>query len=241
MDWHVVWSGYVRGNVVSQVASDLIKSFLLHTFVAIGVAHGDNGSGSEGQESELDPDLPALHLREDKLQQLIIPPEPEDIRLDDGNESGSATMGKTLTRATQKTMRMLEYNRSIRTAFAVWSTAINQQKVADKKLPGHMFHDSYEAHIAAKRASKKTEDSCTAPFNVKRNAAATWHRSDGSQHLDKVLSDIFHSKEPPNARQSAFLHSFVRRLKLELLEKLQNTVGHSKDCLLYTSPSPRDS
>ena len=56
LDWHAAWAEYVRGHVVSQAASDLIKSFLLHTLAASGTLHGDNGSGSEGPESEQDPD-----------------------------------------------------------------------------------------------------------------------------------------------------------------------------------------
>ena len=61
---------------------------------ATGAMHGDNGSGSEGPESEQDPDLPALRLREDKLQQLIIPPEPEDINLDGAQKSSSFPIGQ---------------------------------------------------------------------------------------------------------------------------------------------------
>ena len=66
INWHAAWSEYVRGNVVSQAASSLIKSFLLHTLAATGAVHGDHESGSEGQEAEPDPDLP-LCIYEKKI------------------------------------------------------------------------------------------------------------------------------------------------------------------------------
>ena len=226
INWHAAWSEYVRGNVVSQAASGLIKSFLLHTLAASGAVHGDHESGSDGHESEPDPDVPPLHLREDHLQQLIIPPAPEDFEPPDASETG-LTASKKFQRASQKTMRTLEYNRSIRTAFAVWGTERSQQKVADKKFPGHMYADSLDEFIAAKRQLKKDKDLCTAPFNAKRNAAGIWHRPAGEQWIDKVLADISNEEAAPNAQQLSFLQSFAQRLKLELLENLQNSIGAS--------------
>ena len=111
INWHAAWSEYVRGNVVSQAASGLIKSFLLHTLAASGAVHGDHESGSEGHESEPDPDFPPLHLREENLQQLIIPPEPGDLEPHDASGTGLTT-SKQIRIASQKTMHKLEYNRS---------------------------------------------------------------------------------------------------------------------------------
>ena len=48
LDWHAAWTEYVRGLVVSQATSDLIKSFLLHTLATPAAIHGDNGNGNEG-------------------------------------------------------------------------------------------------------------------------------------------------------------------------------------------------
>ena len=133
-------------------------------------------------------------------------------------------------------MRTLEYNRSIRTAFAVWGTARSQQKLADKKLPGHMYADSYDDIMAAKSDLKKDKDLYTAPFNAKRNAAGIWHRSAGAQWIDKVLADISNEEAAPNDQQLICLQSFAQRLKLELLENLENTIGTSQqepmlDCI----------
>ena len=110
INWHAAWSEHLRGNVVSQAASGLIKSFLLHTLAASGAVHGDHESGSDGHESEPDPDVPPLHLREDHLQQLITPPAPEDFEPPDASETGLTT-SKKFQRASQKTMRTLGYSR----------------------------------------------------------------------------------------------------------------------------------
>ena len=46
VDWHASWEAYVRGNVVSSSAADLIRSFLLKTIAASGAKLDDDDSSS---------------------------------------------------------------------------------------------------------------------------------------------------------------------------------------------------
>ena len=69
-----------------------------------------------------------------------------------------------------------------------------------------------------------------APFSIERNAAASWYRENGCKTLDEVMARIIsgtlfdddsrsaHARIKPNNDQEKFLHHFVRRLKIEVLE-----------------------
>ena len=77
--------------------------------------------------------------------------------------------------------------------------------------PGHMRADDYKEHVVGKRQAKVAADTFTAPSGKERNVSATWHRPDGSHHLDKVLASIKNEKDAPNERQWSFLQAFVQR------------------------------
>ena len=72
VQWHDAWQEYVRGNVVSASAAALIKTFLLHTMAA-SVPTGHRENDSDGEESEVDPDIPPLTLPSQSLSKLILP------------------------------------------------------------------------------------------------------------------------------------------------------------------------
>ena len=101
-----------------------------------------------------------------------------------------------------------------------------------------MFEDSYQEHIAALAGSSKTEDKFEAPFDVNRNAAASWFRDNASTHLDEVMSKILAPRAAqtmpsdkqgmkPNADQEKFLRRFVQRLKVEVFDMQSRSVNTS--------------
>ena len=58
-----------------------------------------------------------------------------------------------------------------------------------------MYEDMVSTLIAAKKKPNvSAEISADSPFNLERNAAATWHRSDGDKSLDTVMAKITSSE-----------------------------------------------
>ena len=105
-----------------------------------------------------------------------------------------------------------------------------------------MFEYTWKDHLAALTSSKKEADDFDAPFDAKRNAAASWIRANGEKHLDEVLANIMTGvptssgtppgktettaqRMTPNEEQAKFLKHLTRRLKLEVLEKLAGRVN----------------
>ena len=69
----------------------------------------------------------------------------------------------------------------------------NQRGNAQKRThPGNMYEDTVSRHIAAKKKKQNAsaDTSSASPFNLERNAAATWHRNDGGKCLDTVMATI---------------------------------------------------
>ena len=78
-----------------------------------------------------------------------------------------------------------------------------------------------------------------APFSIERNAAASWYRENGCKTLDEVMARIIsgtlfddnshsvHARIKPNNDQEKFLHHFVRRLKIEVLEMHTKEINKS--------------
>ena len=71
VNWPAAWEQYVRRNIVSKAAANLIKSFLLKTIAASGMSTDSDESGAD--QPEYDPDVPALRLSRAKLQELLMP------------------------------------------------------------------------------------------------------------------------------------------------------------------------
>ena len=126
-----------------------------------------------------------------------------------------------------KTLRS-DYDRSIRTGCAVWGTDDNDIAAEDRDDPGHMYAGLQEAILTSKRTSKVGSKTSNAPFDEARHMAASWNASDANDNLDSCMAAILSGDQLPNAEQSAFLHHFVARLKLEVLEQQTRTTGSSK-------------
>ena len=123
VQWHAAWSQYVRGRVVSTSAAELIKSFLLQTMAGSGSAE-EAGAGSDGHESEDDPEVPPLTLASEKLQGLICP----KIQSLDNALHPAATTGHKLKKSTKKRSLQIEHETSMRLAYGVWCTADDERK-----------------------------------------------------------------------------------------------------------------
>ena len=72
VDWGASWEAYVRGNVVSTSAADLIRSFLLKTIAASGAKLDDDDSSDDEAPYE-DPDIPVLKLNARSLSSILNP------------------------------------------------------------------------------------------------------------------------------------------------------------------------
>ena len=81
------------------------------------------------------------------------------------------------------------------------------------------YKDTYEDHIAALTVNAKAKDTFSAPFDVQRNAAASFVPQNGSAMLDSIMDNILESEPKPNCEQESFLKHFIRRMKMEILEK----------------------
>ena len=101
-------------------------------------------------------------------------------------------------------------------------------EASDRACPGDMFEESYQDYFAALTASSSSKNTQEAPFDEKRDAAASFNPvGHGRTIIDKVLADIMASSKRPNEEQREFLEHFVRRLKVEWLEKQQGHVNQS--------------
>ena len=111
---------------------------------------------------------------------------------------------------------------------AVWSTPALEGAADDRDQPGNMFEDKFDEHIAALSEVRSTKNSSSAPFDEKRNAAATWNRNDASANLDTVMEEIRSRTEHPNTEQENFLKHFIARLKVEVMEQQQRTTNQTQ-------------
>ena len=88
-----------------------------------------------------------------------------------------------------------------------------------------MYEDTFRDHLAAL-------SSLDAPFDEKRNAAASWVCNDAQACLDNTMACILRGTPnekgilvTPNTKQKEFLYHFLNRLKLEVLELRQHIVN----------------
>ena len=166
-----------------------------------------------------------LTLTASKLQALLRPELTEDSR----TAQDSRTAHDLKPSFTEKLLRKKAYANSIRIGEAVWKTSTNTSKADEREKPGHMFEDTYEDHIAALTVNAKAKDTFSAPFDVQRSAAASFVRQNGSAMLDSIMDNILESEPKPNCEQESFLKHFIRRMKMEILEKRSRTVNASNE------------
>ena len=80
--------------------------------------------------------------------------------------------------------------------------------------------------MAALTARAKEKDAREAPFDEKRDAAASFNPTGyAGSSIDGTLASIMASSKKPNEKQKEFLEHFVRRLKVEWLEKQQGKIN----------------
>ena len=222
--WERTWDAYVRGNVVSDAAAMLIRSFLLKTIAATGATMEEEKSSDEEDEPH-DPEIPTVKLDASQFQQLLSPCRDVSESQDESRELKKT--GKKLQRHQRKKFFEEEYRKSIEIARAVWSTDSQHREPRERRNPGHMYAEEYEEHLKAKTKQRCMSGVSKAPFDEERNAAASWNKPGASASLDAAFKDICAEKEPPNQEQRAFLIHFLRRLKLEVLEQQLQRVNES--------------
>ena len=67
--WKTAWDEYVRGNVVSNAAAKLIRTFLLNTMAATG--SGADDEASEADLSDDETELPTSRLSGERFCELL--------------------------------------------------------------------------------------------------------------------------------------------------------------------------
>ena len=166
MDWSHAWDEYVRGNVVSQTAADLIQSFLLKTMAA-SAQGADSESEADPSDGDNNCDVPRLQLPARKLHELLSPPCSKTESANGKNESTS--LAEKLIATTKKKMKKKkssDYERSMQIGQAVWSTPSLEGTAEDRGKPGNMFEDTFEEHLSALselRSSKNTHGASNKP------------------------------------------------------------------------------
>ena len=111
---------------------------------------------------------------------------------------------------------------------AVWSTPSLEGTAEDRGKPGNMFEDTFEEHLSALSELRSSKNTHAAPFDEKRNAAATWNRNDASTNLDAIMEEILSRTQHPNTEQENFLKHFIARLKIEVIEQQQRTINQTQ-------------
>ena len=247
--WHNAWNEYIRGNIVSESARDLIQSFLLKTMAA---SYTRTDEESDADVSSDDDAVPRLEIAADQFHKLL---ETTDTISEERPGSSENAVGRThrlRQSVSDKHMQRKAYITSIRIGEALWKTPEICTAAADRKKPGHMYEDCFDQHISALTNTSGTHDSNGAPFDENRNAAANWFRDNAETHLDEVMAKIMRGESSsrtaqtppksnapdmftvtgeliPNEEQTAFLKHLVRRLKLEVLEMRTRQMHSSKE------------
>ena len=93
-----------------------------------------------------------------------------------------------------------------------------------------MFEETFQEHLSALAVRGRNSRICQAPFDEKRDAAATFNAADHSTTtIDTAMASTTLSSKKPNQKQLEFLEHFVRRLKVEWMEKHQGTINVNPD------------
>jgi hypothetical protein len=216
--WHDSWNEYIRGNIVSKTAAQLIQSFLLKTLAATDAVDEDN---SDKQESDKDDDIAPLTINSASFRKLLLPS--AEIEGNEDNVEGE-TLGRKLRKTSKARNMQVQFAKSMRLSHDVWASPEKHVAYSERFSIGHMFEESCEEHLHARKTSNKAVSS-QAPFNEERHASATWLSLNIHTNLDVILDEIQNRKEKPSQEQLNVLKHFVQRLKLELLEARSNRVN----------------
>ena len=125
---------------------------------------------------------------------------------------------------------MEEYNESLRIGERIWKTDTSGAPQSKRARPGHVLEDSWPEQLRALGVRGRNSSICVAPFDEKRDAAAAFNAADHSMTtIDQAMEAITSSSKKPNQKQLEFLGLFVRRLKIEWLEKHQSTINENPE------------
>ena len=93
-----------------------------------------------------------------------------------------------------------------------------------------MFVDCFQDHLNALAVCAKQKKPNDVPFDEKRDAAATFNpRCYDATTLDNAMTAIMAGTKKPNKTQQEYLERFVRRLKVEWLEKQQGNINNTPE------------
>ena len=207
--WKAAWENYVRGNVVSVAAAQLIAGILRET------SYGREVDTEEGQEEE----VRKTHTQ--SVPHLNVPPALFQEELVNGE-----------LQAKKKTTKQdVSYMRSNNISTSLWVTPPENIDAEARMEAGDMFAESYDAHLAAARIKPRKKDTTTYPLRPEQEPAATFSK-DPDRSLQRTLDAILqgHSTYTPDAgaptaQQTMFLKHFVARLRLEVRERRTDQIN----------------
>ena len=194
--WKEAWDEYVRGNVVSKTAAKLIQRILLNTMTSTGKTMGDTQSMADATDSESE--LPQFKLTGMKFQESLH----STTKVDGPNEellaSPKAKARDSSSGPSKKKARIEEYEASHRIGERVWKTESCDIKAGDRSSPGNMFQESYKELMAALFVKDRTGRAHNAPFDEKRDGAASFNAPGyASSSMDTIIASFLKSSTKP--------------------------------------------
>ena len=140
-----------------------------------------NDSQSEADATEDDTEIPPLKVPFERFQELLQTTTETTTKIPEGDRP-------------RKKGRVNRYEESQRICERIWKTDPSSEKASDRALPGHMFPDTYQKHVAALALRKEQSVAGDAPFDAKRDAAASYNPAGYSDStIDKTLESIMSS------------------------------------------------
>ena len=226
MDWSVAWSTYVRGNVVSESAAQLIRNFLLNTMFS-GSPSGEDGDDEHTRTLYSD-SVPRLQLSTATFQSELLKIRSCAQKLMEAAQS-QMNQKKRNTYATS-------YDRSKYICEGMWKVVPNANAADERVSPGEMYADTFEEHLHALTVKEAIVKKKYSPLQPPMPAAAEFTPAvQVHQGLDAVLSTILRGQRreggevvTPNAEQSAFLRHFTQRLQLEAGEQRAGKINTAR-------------
>ena len=250
MEWAVAWSEYVRGNVVSETAAELIRNFLLNTMF----------SGSERVEDADDERIPTLYSNDVPRLQLSTETFQKDLLGLRSCGENFTEAAKVIAKSRKKAAKhdfATSYDRSKMVCEGLWKVVPNAVAAEDRKHPGEMYEDTFDDHLHALTSTESTAKNSFRPLQEATTPSVEFRPGAGVHGgLAAVLASIERGQKnedgvivKPNQEQTAFLRHFTQRLQVELGEKRAERINETNaepllDCVLgppgtgpYTSKS----
>ena len=231
MDWGAAWSTYVRGNVVSESAAQLIRNFLLNTMFSGSPSRED--ADDEHARTLYTDSVPRLQLSTATFQSQLL---------------GMRSCAQKFTVAAQAQLKQKKrkraaqhdyatsYDRSKDICEGMWKDVSNADAAEERLCPGEMYADTFDDHLRALTVKEASVKKKFSPLQPPMPAAAAFTPAVQVQRgLDAVLSTILQGQWSeggellkPNRVQSAFLRHFTARLQLEAGEQRAGRINTAR-------------